>query len=176
MAIRTIKEQKKMKQNEKEKFAVLMTGMASNFRDPLTKDDLDFRWMILKDYLYRDIERAAIRLIKTNKYPKMPPVGAIIQLIEGNPEDKIAFAWSDIMRQISAVGYVGKPTFKDPVLTQLFEEGRLSWLDLCDKTTKDLDYYGKQVFPGLYRGIKINMEKKTKRLEGSYDTPVKFIV
>ncbi|KKK53259.1 hypothetical protein LCGC14_3096560 [marine sediment metagenome] len=155
-----------MKKRDKKRFTEIMLGMADNFRDELSKPGLQFRFDALKEFSIEQVEVAAFKIIKARKYNKMPPVGEIVEAIQGPApqiEDVAEIQAAEVIRQISPVGYYGCPVFSDPITDRLFQ-GRFRWQSVCSLAESELRWFVRE-FKEAYRAYNVVVE--TPRLEAS---------
>jgi len=135
-----------MDNSDKKRFGEIMMGMADNFRDQVTTEGLRLRFEILKPYTIGQVEKAAVRILTTRKYTKMPPVAEFIEAIEGAAPTTRQIAdqeWGKVVEQIRAVGANGLPLFESRLTGQLIRR-RFSWGALCRQTERELTWTRKE--------------------------------
>lgn len=105
-----------MHRKDAERFAEIMTGLAENFGDRVSKPGLSLRFDALRGYSIQQVEAAAMELLRTRKYTRMPTVADFISCIDGTVEDKAVSAWMKVMTAISSVGNHMSVCFDDPAI------------------------------------------------------------
>ena len=129
-----------MEISDKKRFAVIMYGLADNFRDHVSKDGLRFRFEALKEFKIEEVERASMEIVQRRKYTKMPTIGEIIEAIRGNPEKQIEdvaeIQAAVVLRAIGTYGSYQSPTFEDPVTAEVIAK-RFGWGHLCSYITDE---------------------------------------
>ena len=131
-----------MNDNDKIKFAEIMTGLAEDCSSTLTKAGLEIKYKALKNYTIEQVEVAVLAVMKSNIYTKMPTTGTIIQAIEGTQNDKAEYQYTVVLRAIRELGSCGHPKFKDPI-TQFLIDNRFGWLPICQKPEKDMEFFAR---------------------------------
>jgi hypothetical protein len=138
-----------MNSNDKQRFALLMYGMADNFRDTLTEAGLKFRFQALSGYSYKQLEHAAIHIIRTRKFTKMPTIADFIEAIDGSGDDIAETQAHHVLCQVRELGAYQTPTFDDPVTRELASR-RWTWGTLCSMLERDHQWFVKE-FVQAYR-------------------------
>lgn len=138
-----------MTNDDKQRFAVLMYGMADNFRDTLSEAGLKFRWTALKCYSLDQIESASMHIIRTRRFTKMPTIADFVEAIEGNSDDVAEAQAHDVLCQVRRCGSYGTPSFDDPVTKELVSR-RWTWSALCSMPERDQQWFVKE-FIQAYR-------------------------
>lgn len=138
-----------MKNHEFENFTAIMYGLADNFSADITAKGLDFRFECLKKYSLEQINSAAMTLVRTRKFTKMPTIAELIEAIEGTPEDKGEEQAMAVIAAISQCGRYGHPRFEDPKTAAIVS--RIGWNNLCDMHTDKQKFFVKD-FIESYKG------------------------
>lgn len=124
-----------------ENFTAIIRGLADNFSADFTADGIDFRFECLKKYSIEQIRCAAMSLVRTRKYTKMPTIADFIEAIEGTPEDKGEEQAMKVIAAISQIGRYNSPKFEDPKTAALVAQ--IGWVNLCDMHTDKHKFFVK---------------------------------
>ena len=141
-----------MNDGDKMRFAEIMAGMADNFGDEISRVGLKLKFEILKNYSIDEIEVAAVEIIKTRIYNKMPTVAEIIEKIEWRRpkvDDLAQIQAAGVIGEIRRVGASGNPRFDDKITRDLFKT-RFNFKSLCMLTERELIQWEK-IFLDLYK-------------------------
>ena len=141
-----------MNVQDKQRFGVLMMGMADNFRDTMTEAGLRFRYKALKEYTIDQLEQAAMQIIRNRKYTKMPTVAEFVEAIDGSGADHAELQAHQVLCQIRECGAYRSPVFNDPV-TQAIVSRRWTWGSLCTMPITDHQWFVKE-FVHAYRNYR----------------------
>lgn len=131
-----------MDDNDKTKFAEIMTGLAEDCSAILTQAGLRIKYEALKNYTIDQVKNAVIKVVKNNVYNKMPTTGTIINAIEWTKDDRVEYQYGLILRAIRELGTYGHPRFKDQI-TQSLVDNRFGWMKICSINPKDMEFFAK---------------------------------
>lgn len=96
----------------------------------ISQETIDVYVTMTSDLEFPALERAVARVISTGKFfPTIAELRESARSIVAAPLRSGADAWLDIVEQIRAVGYCGKPRFADPVVAEIVR--RWGWVSLC---------------------------------------------
>jgi hypothetical protein len=112
-----------MTNDDKQKFAEIMWGLADVFGGEISQSGLKVRFAALYEYRIGDIEAAGAYLLRYRKvkFPAVPTVSEIIEIIEKKDSpDVAAKRQADFV--ISQRGVVYKPDFDDEITKRLMSE------------------------------------------------------
>lgn len=118
-----------MKNSDFEIFAAVIRGLADNFSAEVTADGLEFRFECLKKYSIEQIKAAALAVVRTRKYTKMPTVADFIEAIEGNTDDRAEQEAMLVLAEIRRIGSYQTPAFADTKTRQIVSH--MGWGNLC---------------------------------------------
>ena len=118
-----------MNHGDLKQFAFIMYGLADNFSAKITPEGIDFRFEALKNFEIDQVKAAAVRLVKSRKFLKMPTVAEFIEAIEGTPDDRAESEAMKVIDNIRLIGRYSQPRFEDPVTARVV--GRMGWNNLC---------------------------------------------
>jgi len=124
-------------------------GMADNYRDTITKDGIKLRFDMLMGYTIEQIEAAALRIMRSRKFLKMPTIADFIEAIEGSATDVAEIQAHHVLCQVRECGAYRTPSFDDPVARELVAR-RWTWAALCSMPIKDHQWFVKE-FVHAYR-------------------------
>ncbi len=109
-----------MKDQDRERFALSMKGLAVNASLELDKDVLRLYFAAMKGYSIKQFEDGCIKVLRTWRQTKMPPLGVITGAIEGSSpqqlEDRALMVANKILENLNTYGSTQYPDIeKDPV-------------------------------------------------------------
>ena len=133
---------------DRERFKNALIALGAIHKEGISELQATVYWEALKDY-EDDIVHDA--LAKGTKYhwrffPKPPE---IVQLIEGNTDDKVLMAWEMLGRAIENVGHSSSIKFSDPVIHSIIDLWG-GWIKVCNMDARDFKFMRKD-FNSLYR-------------------------
>lgn len=130
-----------MNDSDSTAFCNVMIALAGNFSATIQEQTLDLWFdMFRADGIsLGEIKQAAMHILHTRKYTKMPTYADFMQAINGNPEDKAESQANEIMREIRSVGFYGTPVFSDPITRELMS-GRFSFQSMCQQAESELKW------------------------------------
>lgn len=82
---------------DKARFTQIMLGMADNFRDTITKEGMQMRFDMLKEFSIEQVEEASRQIMRARKFTKMPPVAEFFDALEGSNGRKALEAWGEVV-------------------------------------------------------------------------------
>lgn len=138
-----------MIQEDKKEFTRIMYGLTDNFSASVTPEGMRFRFESLRKYDIDQIRKAALYIVKTRKYTKMPTIAEFIEAIEGSPEDRGEEQAMAVIAAISQCGRYNHPVFEDPKTAAIVT--RIGWSNLCDMHTDKQKFFVKD-FIESYKG------------------------
>lgn len=113
-----------MDQKDKSRFTQIMLGMADNFRDTITKEGMQMRFDMLREFSMEEIEFAARKIMQNRKYTKMPPVAEFFDAIKGKAGTRALEAWGSV---VECLKRGNEPD--DPIAVEAIRRiGGWSWL------------------------------------------------
>jgi len=132
-----------MTDKDKHEFAAIMAGLAENFGTTLTKAGLRMRFEALKQYSIEQVRNAAISILRTRKYLKMPTIAEFIEHLEGGSAEDIAqVEAAKVLEAIKVHGPYRSVVFDNPVTQAVIEYSFGGWTKLAE----DLDAKGEKWF------------------------------
>ena len=167
-----------MDASDKVRFAQIMAGMADNFRDSVTKDGMD----MLRVFSIEQVEKAAMTIMATRKYTRMPPVAEFIEALQGQApkaEDIALVVANSIIAHMRAKGSrVFPPIENDPVALKLMKTRWPYYQWASEVLTSELQWWVKQ-FCEAYKAEKtvdqyqqLEGPQKFKQIAGSIGKPM----
>lgn len=118
-----------MNHGDLKQFAFIMYGLADNFSAKITPEGIDFRFEALKNFEIDQVKAAAVRLVKSRKFLKMPTIAEFIEAIDGTPDDRAESEAYKVLDGIRIFGSYNPPRFEDPATARIV--GRMGWGNLC---------------------------------------------
>lgn len=123
-----------MKKNDLKEFVKIMYGLADNFGAQLSEPGLHMRFEALNDYLLADVKKAAISIIRTRKFTKMPTVAELLEHIQGGHiEDRARVEACKVIEAIRYFGAYQSIIFDDPVTIAVVEQAFGGWVKLSQE-------------------------------------------
>ena len=141
-----------MENNDKTRLFSIMNGVAINFSSSIPDGLLDLMFKTLKEFTIEQIEQAAIIILKTRKFTKMPTIADFHEAIEGSIEDKAEIQAGVVFDAIIELGSYNPPGFYDPI-TEDIVKNKMNWCDLCRLSVADLNFKMKE-FRQMYKSYK----------------------
>ena len=129
-----------MDNNDKKRFAQIMTGLADDCSAKLSSHGLALKFEAMKHHSIEEIEAAVITVMKTNIYTKMPTTGTILNAITGTIDDRAELQYNIVLRAIREVGSYGTPIFKDRA-TQSIVFDRFGWSKICRMDHSQMGFF-----------------------------------
>jgi len=144
-----------MDEQDRAKFAELVTEALGFYRQDVTDFQLDVWWQSLKAFEYAEVERAFSIHIQNPDRGQFPPRPAdITRLLRGGAGDRALQAWSRVEKAIRHVGPYRSVIFDDPIIHRVIDEMG-GWIRLCEvNTDKDLEFRG-QEFRTRFQGYAV---------------------
>lgn len=132
-----------MTEKDKKEFAAIMYALAENFSATLTKAGLVFRFEALKEYSIEQVRSAALSIVKTRKFLKMPTIAEFIEHIEGGSVDDIALVEATkVLEAVKAHGAYKSVVFDNPVTQAVVEYTFGGWVKLNEElSAKDEKWF-----------------------------------
>ncbi len=114
---------------QKETFKQGLTILCATF--PKVEFNGKVYWELLKDLEDKDFIEAIKIICHTLQeiYPGSNTIAKIRDIALNDSKKVAGLAWAEILKEISRVGYVGKPKFSQDVITQAVEF--IGWRNLC---------------------------------------------
>ena len=128
-------------------FMELMAGLGELFDKPMSPSLVDIYWNALTKYTDEEVRAAFTTAGLTCKW--FPKPVELIELIDGNPEDRIAMAWTQLRDACESVGAYSSVSFDDPGLIAVIEDWG-GWQDVCHLPYEEWQFRQKQ-FRDIYR-------------------------
>lgn len=136
-----------MTNQDRNRFAEIMIGLAENFGGQLTASGIDLRFQAMADYSIDDIAIATALLVRTRTKAGVPTTAEIIEAIPGftkapSTKDRASQQAAEVMRQIRQVGFYGTPQFDNPITDWLMKT-RWNWRSVCTMTESEHKWWQK---------------------------------
>jgi hypothetical protein len=140
-----------MVDEERGKFAALLTGLAEYYGKDVSPAVASVYWLGLKRYAFSAVEDAATRHMTDPDQGKwMPKVADLVKLIEGGTQDQSLVAWSKLDRAVRTVGPYASVAFDDPVIHRVIEDMG-GWIGFGSRTEDEWPFIARE-FQARYRG------------------------
>ncbi len=142
-----------MLKSEFKTFCEIMWGVADNFGAEINKYGLKMRFQALKELTIDELRQAAMNVIKSRKYTKMPTVAEILEQVRGNPDDIAMVEAGKVLQAIKRYGAYSSVVFDNPVTMAVIHQGFGGWIKLCtDLNAQDEKWFMKD-FVNTYRAF-----------------------
>jgi hypothetical protein len=120
-----------MQKSDLKEFVKIMYGLADNFGAELSEPGLHMRFEALKGYSLEDVRNAALSIIRTRKYSKMPTVAELLEHLEGGQvEDRARVEASKVLEAMRLYGAYQSVVFDDPVTIAVVDQAFGGWVKL----------------------------------------------
>lgn len=124
-----------MNEFDRSGFAEVMLGLGEAYGEPISETRMEIYFAALSDLPLAELRHAATIHVRTQKF--FPRVAELREAIQGNEDDRASLAWTDLLKQVRRVGYIGTPTFDDPVAQRAAMELYGGWRSLCERLPGD---------------------------------------
>jgi len=156
-----------MQEQDKHRFSEVMTGLAENFGDSLSRPGLKMRFETLKEYSIEQIEQAAFDIMRHRKYTKMPTVAEFLEFLGGgSSEDQAQVQATNVLSAIKQHGPYNSVVFDDATTQAVLEQGFGGWQKLCEELTGDNEKWFIKDFSRMYTAFKKQGVKQYGRMLG----------
>lgn len=140
-----------MQDSDFEAFVAIMLGVADNFSAELSASGLEMRFKALKSYPLEQVEQAAMAILLSRKYQKMPTVGEFTEHLQGGScDDKAEVESGKVVRAIEQHGGYTSIAFDDPVTQAVIQQGYGGWAKLCDELNAAEEKWFRKDFARMY--------------------------
>lgn len=126
-----------MRQEDKKEFIKLFMGISELYEKRLSEALISLYFESLKEFSIENIKKSFNLHAKTSKF--FPKPSDLLELIEGNREEKGIVAWKDFREAIRHQGADNSVIFEDPKISWIVESYG-GWIKVCGMETKDLDF------------------------------------
>ena len=156
-----------MTEQDQERFAVLMDGVAEYYGKKLSGPVIEIYWQALSSFAYEEVAHAlSLHMQDPDHGTFMPKVSDIRRVLAGNKQTQAMVAWSKVEKAIRTVGPYSSVVFDDPNAHAVIEDMG-GWVHLCSiKSEEDLHFAGIE-FQKRYQGYVLQ--------GGAQDYPQKLI-
>lgn len=116
----------------------LLFVMSENFSDTVSSIAVRMYISILSEYSIDEIKQAAVKIITTRKYNKMPPIGEFLEYIHGSTDDNAEVEAAKVLWAVQRVGPYRSVAFDNPVTQAVISSygGWPAFVDEVDKESK----------------------------------------
>lgn len=129
-----------MKQDEKQKFFVMLSDVMSYYKQDTSEFMLNVFWDACSGVDYDVVVKAINAHVKDpDKGQFAPKVADLVRLLVGTKSDRSAMAWSKAYRAMCEVGAYQDVVFDDPAIHAAINDCG-GWIKLCRSDTDDLSY------------------------------------
>lgn len=135
----------------KKKLVEILTALAEVLprEKPLSETAMALYWRALERYTDEQVEQAAGEVVL--RYKWFPRPAELIELIEGNQEDRAVIAWGKVLNGIATYGAYQSVRFDDPVIHSVIQLMG-GWVDACRWRLEELKWKQKE-FEKIYRAM-----------------------
>ncbi|WP_079218913.1 DUF6475 domain-containing protein [Herbaspirillum robiniae] len=147
-----------MHDNDKVRFATLLTGIADYYRSPLASAVIELYWQGLRQFDIEAVEQALWRHTQTTddagKF--MPKIADLKQMLQGTTADQASIAWTKVDTAVRTVGTHRDVVFDDGLIHRVIAEMG-GWIQLGMAEEKEWPFIRNQ-FQSRYRGYRMRSE------------------
>jgi hypothetical protein len=120
-----------MRDNEKEIFGKLLSGVSELYGKKLSEELMEIYWQSLNNYSLNDFSKAIqLHMLNPDNGQFMPKPADILRYLEGRTYDKALKAWTKVISAMKTVGAYESIIFDDPIIHVVITEMG-SWIELC---------------------------------------------
>lgn len=129
-----------MKQDDKDIFGQMMTGIAEIYGKKLSAPLLEIYWHLLTKYSLSQIKSALEKhMLNPDAGQFMPKPADIIRYLDGDKQTQALQAWTKVINAIKSVGAYSSVAFDDPLIhVVIIEMG--GWISLCHTNLDQLNF------------------------------------
>lgn len=146
-----------MLDQDKKRFATLLSGIADYYGKELSPGVLGLYWQGLKQYDLPAVEKA---LWEHTQNPDtgqfMPKIADVTRNLQGRTTDQAATAWAKVDRAVRTVGTYRDVVFDDGVIHRVIADMG-GWIALGTKTEDEWPFVARE-FENRYRGFRMRGE------------------
>lgn len=148
-----------MTDDDRKRFAALITGISSYYRTPISSVAIDIYWDGLKQFDYEAIERAFRQhtQLPDKEGHFMPQISDVKKMIGGGTSDQASLAWSKVNSAVRLIGPLSDIVFDDPLIHRVLADMG-GWAMLGTKEEKEWPFIAKE-FENRYRGYRMSGQK-----------------
>jgi len=159
-----------MQENDKLKFAEIMTGIGELYNKTISKPFLSIFFEALKEHDIESVVSAISAHVRNAENGQFFPKPAdIIRRISGTEKDAAQVAWAKVDKAVRCVGPYSTVVFDDEIIHRVIDDMG-GWICLGEKTEKDWPFIANE-FRERYHGYKMRGKIDTypRRLIGIND-------
>ncbi len=119
-----------MTDDDRPEFAAVLHVLGETFNEPVSELRAEAYFDALCEFSLEQVTLAARVAIRVGEF--FPRPSKLRELIEGDPEANADAAWAALIRQVQRVGYLGRPTFEDPMVLRAICDVWGGWRQLCE--------------------------------------------
>ncbi|MCP4599209.1 MAG: hypothetical protein GY847_01505 [Proteobacteria bacterium] len=149
-----------MSQESDPKFVDLLVLMSETYDHEISGTMMKFWWRLFEKYGGDEIEKAFLLHIESSRF--FPKPADIIELIQGNTDDRAALAWDELLDGFRYAGSYASVVFADRRIMQIVLEMWGGWHTACQERDDELRFRRKD-FMQLYRALSTRSEDECPR-------------
>lgn len=146
-----------MQDDDKIRFATLLTGIADYYGKTLAKTVIELYWQGLRQYDIGAVEKA---LWEHTQNPDngqfMPKIADVTRNLQGRTQDQAAIAWSKVDAAVRRVGTYRDVAFDDGLIHRVIADMG-GWIGFGMKSEDDWPFVARE-FENRYRGYRMRGE------------------
>lgn len=146
-----------MRDNDKKRFATILTGVADYYGKELSNGVISLYWQGLQQYDIGAVEKA---LWDHTQNPDngqfMPKIADLTRAMQGRTQDQAAIAWSKVDQAVRRVGTYQDVVFDDPIIHRVISDMG-GWIWFGNQKEDEWPFVAKN-FENRYRGYRIRAE------------------
>lgn len=146
-----------MRDNEIEKFFVMLSGLSDYYGRQIGKEAMLLYWHGLKQYDLSAVEKAFWQHTQnpdTGQF--MPKIADVTKYLKGRTSDQASVAWSKVDKAIRHVGTYQDVCFDDPLIHRVIDDMG-GWIPMGQKKEDEWPFVQKE-FENRYRGYAMRGE------------------
>lgn len=142
-----------MNQNDAERLAICLTGMAEVYGRELSEAVVALWFKVLDRYRIEAIEDAFQRhVMSPDQGQFMPKPADILRMLDGSSEDAALIAWTKVDKAVRTVGSYQSVAFDDPIIHRVLHDMG-GWIGLGTKNEEEWPFVANE-FRNRYRGYR----------------------
>lgn len=128
---------------DKPKFCELVVGTGETYDKPVTELQLRIWWNALSKFDWLHVKQAFNKHVMTGGSGKyMPRPADIVEMIEGNADDRATIAWGVVLDTLLRIGTYESVVFDDPIIHMVIKDMG-GWIKVGEITEAELPFRAK---------------------------------
>lgn len=132
-------------------------------KEPLTPAQQALYWSLFQDVPGDIMRQAVLRHVQGSPwFPRVSELQAAVSAVQAPVLDDAESAWGKVLAEVRRVGWMGTPTWDDPVIAETLRDlgwVGIGWRDFCASTNPEAD---RAHFVRWYRQVQARQHAQTQ--------------